>query len=311
MLSTPEQRRKHVLSAPPPASVIVRTKDSARTLRRVLWLLRAQTAPCEIIVVDSGSRDATLAIAREMADRQIEMPAERFTFGGALNMGAALARAGVHFALSSHSFPPDDRWIERSLSLYDRKDVAGTNGAMALPGSHAPLRATFYQTLADVPRDPCWGYSNTGSSWRAEVWAEHPFDEELPACEDKQWGLRVLRAGWVLAFDPRLCVTDAHRTTHGIGHLYRRTRREFEALGSFAPAPPVTLRDFLAEWLTDLPGQGARRRWRHALNHVRFTELVAKHRGLRAGQALANRSRSARLTGEAAPEPRGASGRLA
>jgi rhamnosyltransferase len=263
----------------PRASVIVRTKDSARTLDRVLSLLRAQTVAAEIVVVDSGSTDNTLAMAHERADRVIEI--DRFSFGYALNVGAAAARAPIHFALSSHAYPTDDRWIEHSLSKYERADVAATNGALLAPGSREPLLTTFYQTLSHVKQYPTWGFSNTGASWRADVWATFPFDERLRAAEDKEWALRVLAAGWMIAFDPKLVITDAHRRQHGIRQLYRRTRREFDAVGSFVSVPPLTFRDFLREWFTvprHLPYGG----WRRRLNYFRFTELLAKYHSLRA-----------------------------
>src|SRR2546430_14595095 len=152
--------------ASPRASVIIRTKDSARTLPGALASVRAQTVACEVVVVDSGSRDATLSIARAGADRVMQLPAERFSFGRALNVGAGAAGAPIHFALSSHSMPPDEHWIERSLAKYDRAGVAATNGALRAPGSSRPLTATFFQTLADASRYPFWGFSNTGSSWR-------------------------------------------------------------------------------------------------------------------------------------------------
>jgi rhamnosyltransferase len=269
----------------PRASVIVRTKDSARTLGHVLSLLRAQTVPAEIIIVDSGSSDETLAIAHEGADRVIEIPAESFSFGYALNVGAAAARAPIHFALSSHSFPPDNRWIEHSLSHYERPDVAATNGAERPPGSDMPLLTTFYQTLSDAIKHPLWGFSNTAASWRADVWATFPFDEQVPASEDKEWGFRVLAAGRTIAFDSRLLLSDSHRRHAGIRHLYRRTRREYEALGSFvplfAPLPRYTVPDLIREWLIDIPAHAPYAGWRRRLNYFRFTELLGKYRGLK------------------------------
>lgn len=270
----------------PRASVIIRTKDSARTLGRVLSLVQAQTVPTEIIVVDSGSSDETLAIARESVDRVIEIPAKHFSFGHALNVGAAVARAPVHIALSSHAMPPDDRWIERSLSKYDRPDVAGTSGAPTPPDSPASLLTTFYQTLPDALRYPWWGFSNTGSSWRADVWARFPFDEQLSACEDKEWGFRVLAAGWTIAIDSTLLVSDAHRRRDGLRQLYRRTRREFAAISSFAFIPPFTICDFLREWLTEIPAHAPYRGWRRRLNYFRFVELLGKYQGLKANGAL-------------------------
>jgi rhamnosyltransferase len=267
----------------PRASVIIRTKDSARTLGRTLSLVRAQTVPSEIIVVDSGSTDDTLEMANEQADRVIEITTDRFSFGRALNAGAAAARAPIHFALSSHSSPPDARWIERSLSEYARPDVAGTSGAPVYPGSHEPLVTTIYQTFPDATNHPAWGFSNTGSSWRADVWASFPFDEHLAACEDKEWGLRVLSAGWTIAIAPKLLVRAPHRRQHGVRNLHKRTRREFTALSSFVLVPPTpyTIQDLLREWWSDMPAQKPYRRWRGRLSHLRTAELLGKYHGLR------------------------------
>ena len=275
----------------PRASVIIRTKNSSRTLGRVLGLLRAQTVPTEIIVVDSGSSDDTLAIASAHVDRVVEIPAEDFSFGRALNMGAATARAPIHMALSSHSFPPDERWIERSLSKYDRSDVAATSGALTPPGSQETLCTTFYQTLPIALKYPLWGLSNTGSSWRADVWASFPFDEQLPTCEDKEWGFRVLADGWTIAIDPALVVSDTHRREPGIRHLYRRMRREFEVISSFAYVPPFTIGDLIRQW-ADVPAHVPYRGWRRRLNYFRFVELVAKYHGLRASSGSASRPTS-------------------
>jgi rhamnosyltransferase len=274
----------------PLASVIIRTKDSARTLGRVLSSVRAQTVASEIIVVDSGSTDGTLEIARAQADRVLELDAASFSFGRALNIGAAAARAPIHFALSSHSFPPDDRWVERSLSMYHRPDVAGTSGSPVCPGSHEPLTMTFYQTLSDAIQHPTWGFSNTGSSWRAGVWTEHRFDEHLPACEDKEWGFRVLRAGWTIAVNSTLSVSATHRRRQGIRHLYTRTRREYTTLESFAAMPRFTTSDLLHEWYADMPPDAPYRGWRRRLSYFRLTELLGKYQGLKARDAPADSS---------------------
>lgn len=269
-------------AARPQASVIVRTRDSERTLARALASVRSQTVAAEIVVVDSGSRDATLAIARAQADRVIEIPPERFTFGHALNVGAAAARAPFHVAVSSHVTLPDDGWLERALAQYAREDVAGTSGAATRPASAEPLTATFHQTLADALATPYWGFSNTASSWRAAVWEQLPFDERLEACEDKEWALRALGAGWTIAVDPRLRVADGHRHAPGLRHLYRRTRREAEAIASFTPLPAATRRALLREWWRGASGAGAYARARQRLSPPRLVDLLARHHGQRA-----------------------------
>lgn len=182
------------------ASVIVRAKNKAETIGRTLESLRRQTVPCEIVVVDSGSTDGTVAIARRYADKVVEIPAEQFTFGGALNLGAGIASGEVHFALSAHCVPERDTWLEDSLACYRLDErVAGTNQAVCTP-SGAPIADYYLQTVDDVLSSPSWGFSNHASSWRADVWRSLPFREDLAACEDKEWSWRVLQAGWQLAF---------------------------------------------------------------------------------------------------------------
>lgn len=278
-----DERLCREVKAPTPVgcpSVIIRTRDSAATLPQVIRAVRAQTVVSEIVVVDSGSVDDSLSIADASADVVIRIPRAGFSYGRALNLGAQAASGAIHFALSSHSFPPDEGWLERSLSKYERADVAATTGAPTLPGGRELLHDTFFQTLEDALAFPAWGFSNTAASWRADVWREYPFDQRLEACEDKDWGFRVLSAGWVIAIDPTLCVGEAHKHTQGLRHLYRRTWREYKELGTFVFVPSYSAADCFSQWLRDVPSDARARGWRTRLNYYRATELVAKYRAL-------------------------------
>lgn len=59
-------------------SVVVTTRNSARTLRECLGSIRAQTyEPIELVVVDNASSDATASVASEYADSVIQAGPER------------------------------------------------------------------------------------------------------------------------------------------------------------------------------------------------------------------------------------------
>jgi rhamnosyltransferase len=263
---------------PPAASVVVRARDKADTITRALESLRAQTVRPEIIVVDSGSVDGTVAIARRLADRVIEIPPARFSYGRALNIGAAEAGAPVHFALSAHCAAPHPSWVERSLAHYRRADVAGTNGRRLVLGGR-PVHEPFAQDLAHARADPYWGFSNHASSWRAAVWAEFPFDETLIYAEDKEWALRVLAAGWTLVFDTELFVDLSHQWRQGFWQYCRRQRDAARAIGSFATLPPYGLRGLLDEWWEGPPDP--RPPWRRRANPLRTAGLIGKWWGHR------------------------------
>jgi rhamnosyltransferase len=262
-----------------PASVIVRAKDKERTIERTLSALRRQTIESELIVVDSGSQDATVAIARRWCDQLLEIEPAEFTYGRALNLGASIATAPVHFAVSAHCVPGRRDWIARALDHYQRADVAGAYGNRTHPDGR-PLTGAFLQDAAHARAHPYWGFSNHASSWRASVWRAFPFDETLDAAEDKEWALRVEDDGWLIAFDPALWVDMSHVWRDGAVPLYRRRRREARALQTFTPLPPYGACELLRElWLDTPPG---RPKLRSRLNYLRAAALLGKYQGHRA-----------------------------
>ena len=263
------------------ASVIVRAKNEAGTIGQALSLLRSQTVPAEIIVVDSGSTDGTLKIAGEIADLVIEMPEKEFSFGRALNLGAEAASGECVFALSAHCNPPDTGWIERSLALYQRADVVATNGATHLADG-TPLEGTFYQDRDYSRLHPTWGFSNHASSWRRSAWDGCRFDESLDGAEDKEWALRVLATGdAVIAYRPDLMVSLAHRWKSGALAYFRRERMESRVLTRVFSLPPYRARDLAHEWWDELPEDRHSAFANRFLNYVRLAGLLGKYVGSR------------------------------
>ena len=109
----------------PRVSVIIRAKDEAANIGRTLRLLACQSrVPDEVIVVDSGSSDGTPEIAGRAGAQVIEIPAESFTFGGALNTGCKAASGDLLVALSAHAFPTQRDWIARLVAaMGERRNV--------------------------------------------------------------------------------------------------------------------------------------------------------------------------------------------
>jgi len=255
-------------------------KNERDLLERCLLSLREQTVPVEIVVVDSGSTDGGLEVAKAHADTLIEIAPSDFTFGGALNTGAEAASGDVHFALSSHCRAERRDWVERALAHYEDERVAGTHGSR-IDWERRPLLDVVLQDAELAARHPYWGFSNHASSWRADVWRTHRFDETMPACEDKEWAWRVMDEGWLIAVDPLLEVTKDHRQFAGTRALFHRSVREAEALARGRSMPRRTVLDALRTWWDDVPRDGVYPPLFHRLNYYRAAEIAGRYVGER------------------------------
>src|SRR3954452_16840711 len=217
----------------PLASIVIRTKDEAASIGRLLDILRGQTIAerLELIVVDSGSTDGTVGIVRGRGIEPIEIPAASFTFGGALNTGCEAAGAPLIVALSAHAFPPDGGWAERMVAAFDDARLAAAWGDDRGPDGE-PLREAVLQDEDHARRHPFWGYSNPAGGFRAALWRERPWRADMPACEDKEWAWHWLRRGWLVRVDPALRVEHDH-SHDPLRDVYSRSRRETAGFGMY------------------------------------------------------------------------------
>lgn len=260
-------------------AVVIRAKDEAAAIGRTLDLLAAQTLPHEVVVVDSGSRDDTVAIAREKGARILEVPPSGFTFGGALNTGAAACPgAEVVVALSAHAFPHDAGWLERLAAWFEDTSVACVFGETR-DAAGSPLGGPVRQDAAMLRAAPHWGYSNGAGGFRASLWRERPFREDMPGTEDREWSLWAMESrSCVCVLDPALAVEHDH-ARDSLRMCFRRWEREARGYAMFLDLPPYPARAALAEWWAD---QGWHRsRARSRLDPRRAARLAGKWWGRR------------------------------
>jgi rhamnosyltransferase len=267
------------VSTEPLVRVVIRAKDEAAKIGTTLARLHAQTIAdrMEIVVVDSGSSDRTVAIAREGGARVIDIPAESFTYGGALNTGCEGATTPLLVALSAHSPPPDERWLERMLRPFADERVACACGYFKGPDGE-PLAGRVLQDIELARRHPVWGYSNSAGAFRTELWRERPFRQDMPATEDKEWAWHWLEQGWLALIDPRLATEHTHRD-EGPLQTYRRAWNVWRGFSMYLDLEPYGGRELVREWWTGLDGYRSHRRartgWRRA------AVLAGKWRGRR------------------------------
>jgi rhamnosyltransferase len=172
--------------------------------------------------------------------------------------------------------------VADSLRHYEDHLVAGTNGEIEGP-DRRKLDGPYQPSLTEAMLNPRWGFSNHAGSWRASVVRDHPFREDLRACEDKEWFWRVLAAGYRVTFDPVLCVPPTHRRDAGAWALWSRSYREAQALAELGHPPVRGLRETMTNWSHDFDHPS---RWPNAARFFsphRAAEQLGTYFGSRAG----------------------------
>lgn len=200
-------------------SIIIRTKNEGKNLSEVLAGIKKQIyrGGVEIIVVDSGSTDNTLDIARTYGCRIVEVAEGSFSFGRAINEGVKEARGSFIVLLSGHTVPVDNVWLSALLSGFNAEDIIATFGRQVPMRGYDPFEEwqfyrNFPSNLSPVKNLPLRGdtFSNANCAIRKEILLKYPFNELLPGSEDREWAGRVKREGFKIRYIPESQVFHSH-----------------------------------------------------------------------------------------------------
>jgi len=203
-------------------SVVIRTKNEADCIGATLESLNRQAfgGKYEVIIVDSGSTDATLDIAGRYDARVLTMLPTAFSYGWALNMGAGAATGEFIVNLSAHAVPTDEKWLVNLISGFEDNSVAGVYGRQISEGNINPFEAlknrSFFgekraRFTANQDKSPEQiHFSNSNAAIRKEVWEKFRFNEEVGWAEDILWQKEVLDAGLSIVYKPDAAVYHTH-----------------------------------------------------------------------------------------------------
>lgn len=176
-------------------SVVIRAKNEEQYLGEVLRAILAQDEPeeFEVLLLDSGSTDRTLEIARSLAGRIEEIPAGSFTFGRALNLGMKLAQGRIVVYVSAHCTPTTHAWLRELVTpLRQEPMLVATYGRQEpRPGINPFEEGGLHNAFpADKSRPPAALFSNANCAIWRHVLEATPFDEALEFAEDLVWRLQ-------------------------------------------------------------------------------------------------------------------------
>lgn len=227
-------------------SVVIRCYNEEEHIGKLLSGILQQTVKdIEIIIVDSGSTDATLSIARQFPVRILSIEPGQFTFGRALNRGCAAAKGEYIVLASAHVYPLFDNWIEHLIEPFSDPKVALVYGRQQgnenSNFSERQILAKWFPR-ASVGRQDNPFCNNANAAIRRDVWAGLAYNEELTGLEDLDWGKRALASGHGISYAGGAAVVHIHRET--ASNIFNRYRREAIALKQIMPHQRFSLFDF-------------------------------------------------------------------
>jgi O-antigen biosynthesis protein len=305
----------------PRVTVAIPVLNGAEYLDQVLAAVRGQAVEgeVELLVVDSGSTDGSLEIARNYDARVQEIPKSEFSHGGTRNLMMRLAQ-GDHVAfLTQDATPVHDGWLAALLDGFER-----TDDVAAVFGPHIAREDASHVIKAEMERHFAnWGdgrrihvqrldRSPEGlAAYRAEpglltflssvnfclaksAWEQIPF-RDVPYAEDQLLGRELIEAGFAKVFHPRAAVLHSHHypPRRFLQRYFDEYRGLREVLDHREPAGP---RHFVrsVRYLTDVDREWLRRNGVGRAGRTRALLYSRRHHSARLIGATLG-SRAARL----------------
>lgn len=221
----------------PICSLVIRCFNEEQHIGRLLTGVMEQTVKdVEIIVVDSGSTDATLSIASKFPVKIVSIRPEDFSFGRSLNVGCAEASGELIVVASAHVYPVYKDWLKHLIVHFDNQEVVLVYGKQrgdetAKYTEHQIYKKWYPEESISPQKHPFC--NNANAAIRRSLWERLPYDEELTGLEDLDWAKRVAELGKKIVYCTHAEVIHIHNETPK--KIYNRYRREAIAFKRIFP----------------------------------------------------------------------------
>ena len=217
-------------------TVIIPTLNGEQWLDQLLGRLRAQQGvpSLEIMVIDSGSRDRTLTIARAHGVRIEQTGPEGFDHAGTRTRAAVMATGDVLVYFTQDALPENDQCLAELLKPLAADQRLAASYGRQLPHARSSLFAKHLRWYNYGDRSETRGredrerlglrtvfISNSCAAWqRAPLAAIGYFGHDQLFGEDSLALARLLDQGWRVAYAAEARVIHAHDYT--LGQEFRR-----------------------------------------------------------------------------------------
>jgi rhamnosyltransferase len=208
-------------------SISILTKNEGLNIGACLGAVYSQkfVGEFEVVLIDSGSTDDTVEIARRFPIRIEQIRPEEFHHARTRNFAASLGTGAIIVNLSGDATPASDTWLQELLANFNDPSVGAAYGRQ-LPNPVSTLeRQDTYDTIYGdqrIVKDPAhrnelgyrfYHFSDVNSALRRSMWESIPYPEDFKTFEDLAIAKRILDAGWKIVYEPNAPVFHSHHYT--------------------------------------------------------------------------------------------------
>ncbi len=264
----------------PRCSIVIRAYNEEKHIRKLLTGIDKQTfTNREVILVDSGSTDSTIEIAKEYSVKVVSIDPTDFTFGRSLNTGIAAATGEIIVIISAHCYPVYPDWLEQLLIPLENEIIASSYGKQRGAETNHYSEHQFFNNYFPNVSQPDQGQPythNANAAIRRSLWELNPYNEYLTGLEDLAWSSWAKDQGYSVAYVASAEIVHIHEET--FRQVHNRYRREAIAMKQILPESNFSFRNMISMLIRkSLSDMSQARRDRALLNE--FLNII-KFRGL-------------------------------
>lgn len=221
----------------PAISIIIPVFNEAAIIKETLLQIQ-QNSQVEIIVVDGGSQDETVTLAKQTGVKVIESPG--VGRASQMNAGAAIAKADILLFLHADTQLPANyiSIVQKILSI--PQTIAGAF-ELAIDGQDKSLR--IVEILVKMrSRFLSLPYGDQALFLTKQVFKDIGGFADLPIMEDFELVQRLKRQGKIIIAS--VAVVTSNRRWQKLGVWQTTIINQLVILGYYLGIPPVKLRNF-------------------------------------------------------------------
>jgi GT2 family glycosyltransferase len=269
-----------------PDAVLV-TYNSERDLERQVSTADLERTCGNVIVVDNGSGDRSLELARRAGFRTRRLP-DNPGYAAAANAGVDMSESGVVAVMNPDVVLDSARAVQRLLAHFSDPRVGLVAPALRLPNGDiqdsarrvpSPAELVTRRILgtdqgrvdADAPTEVDWVVGACMFIRREALEAVRGFDSRYRFYfEDVDLCVRLWAANWSVVYDPTVVVRHEHRASSRRTLLGWAMRQHVRGAARFYRRNPSLV--------TAAGRQDARRRWRESVARSAYARVASNPR---------------------------------